>query len=264
MWDTFNTLTTYDVVLPAGGYIPDDFAEKVGTNIKALIEFEGKTILERTLTALKESGRIKKTVVVGTDPIREHSVSKLVDTVLPSGPSGAENMFLGVKHLLAQPNPPTKVMVVAADLPFLNSAMINSFLDACPSGSHICVPLVSKPEWDQRFPESSATFVRLKDNSWTAGCVYLFDTAAMEKAMPKIEGLFQNRKSIPGMAKLLGPKFLFKVLMKSLTIPDVEQKVQDMLGITGTAIRNSAPELSYDIDDFTDYEYAMRTQVHVN
>jgi hypothetical protein len=47
-----------------------------------------------------------------------------------------------------------------------------------------------------------------------------------------------------------------------LTIPDIERKVYDMLSITGKAIIPSPPELAYDIDDFEDYDYAMRTQIN--
>ncbi len=84
------------------------------------------------------------------------------------------------------------------------------------------------------------------------------DVKALEKAMPHLEQIFKVRKSKVGMAKLLGPVFLYKFLRKQLTVPMVEAKIKQILGCSGAPVLNCAPELSYDIDDFEDYEYAMK------
>jgi len=76
--------------------------------------------------------------------------------------------------------------------------------------------------------------------------------------MPHLEKVFVVRKSKLGMAKLLGPVFLYKFIRKQLTVPIVEAKLKQMLGCTGAPVLNCAPELAYDIDDFDDYEYAVR------
>lgn len=256
-------MTTYDVILPAGGRLKPDFAQKVGTDIKALIEFEGLTILERTLVALHSSGRVRRAIVIGNDALKKVPLDENC-TVLPETDSGPGNILAGLKYLLKQPDAPTKVMVATTDLPFLTPELINDFIDACPADKDICVPLVNKKDWEKRFPGSTATFVPLRDGSWTAGCVYLIDVKALEGSMPRIEKVFENRKSVLGMAKLLGPVFLMKFLFKTLTIPDVEAKIVSMLGCSGAAIPNAPVEFAYDIDDFEDYDYAMRTQVNVS
>jgi hypothetical protein len=58
------------------------------------------------------------------------------------------------------------------------------------------------------------------------------------------------------MAKLLGPVFVCKFLMKQLTIADLERKITSLLRCSGKAILDSPPELAYDIDDEEDYIYA--------
>ena len=52
-------------------------------------------------------------------------------------------------------------------------------------------------------------------------------------------------------------KFLVKYLTKTLTVRDVEAKIEAMLGCSGSAVLNSPPELAYDIDDLGDYDYTM-------
>jgi hypothetical protein len=38
----------------------------------------------------------------------------------------------------------------------------------------------------------------------------------------------------------------------------VEAKLKQILKCSGSPVLNCAPELAYDIDDFEDYEYAMK------
>ncbi len=249
-------MPTYDAILPAGGRIEPAFASVVGTDVKALIQFGPETILQRTLSVLKETGRIGRTIVIGGREVQEH-VASIASEVLSEGVSGPDNILKGLKYLLAQPDPPQKVFVITTDLPFLSPEIVDRYLDQCPQERDICVPLVSKTEWDKRFPNSGATFAKLGDGTWTTGCAFLIDVGALESAMPQIERVFQNRKSILGMAKLLGPRFLFKFITKTLNVPDIEVKIQSMLGCTGAAVRNAPTELAYDIDALDDYEYAL-------
>lgn len=251
-------MTTYDAILPAGGRIDPEFAKQVGTDVKALIRFEDRSILERTLAALKGTGWVGRTIVIGGPEVHRSEGGRMADALLEEGSSGPDNILRGLRYLLAQPNPPSKVLVVTTDLPFLTPSLLDRFIELCPKDRDICVPLISRREWDARFPSSTATFVKLADGEWTTGCAYLIDVRALQNAMPQIERVFANRKSPIGMAKLLGPAFLAKFLTKRLTVADVEKKIQSMLGCTGAAVRNAPPELSYDIDYADDYEYAIR------
>jgi GTP:adenosylcobinamide-phosphate guanylyltransferase len=52
----------FDVVLPAGGTLPSEFAAQVGTQNKALIQIGGRTILDRVFDAIEESGLARRTV----------------------------------------------------------------------------------------------------------------------------------------------------------------------------------------------------------
>ena len=249
-------MPVYDAILPAGGRIPDVFASRAGTNVKALIRFGNETILERTIRALKETELVGRVVVIGGPDVRS-AAKPIADVVLEEERTGPENILKGLKHLLASSNPPKKVLVVTTDLPFLTKELIACYIAQCPLDKDISVPLISKAEWLQAFPNSTATFAKLADGEWTIGGAYLIDAGALQSAMPQIEKVFQNRKSVPGMAKLLGPKFLFKFVTKTLTVPDVENKIVSMLGCSGAAIRNAPTALAYDIDDLEDYEYAL-------
>lgn len=256
MWDTGAADMLRDAILPAGGRLDPATAQAAGCDVKALIEIGGESILERTVRALRESGRVRRIVVIGPPELRGHPACAGADAVLDEAATGPDNIFLGVDYLAAQPDALDTMLVVTTDLPFLDASVVNRYLDLCPPERGFCVPLISHAEFTARFPEATATFVSLRDGEWTAGCMYAASVSALRAARPHIERVFEQRKSKMGMAKLLGFGFVVGYLTKTLTVQSVENKVKSLLNCDGAAIAGSPPELAYDIDDLEDYRYA--------
>lgn len=248
-----------DVIIPAGGALPDDFARVVGTHCKALIRFEGKTVLETTIEALRLSGKVNRIVLIGSEELRSHTDAGAADAILAEGATGPENIFRGVDHLLEQEDPPERVLICTCDLPFLNSKVVARFVDSCSPGKDFCVPLISEYDYAEAFPQATATFVQLRDGTFTTGCMYNANIKALKKALHHIDRLFMNRKSKVGMARVLGMRFVILLLTKRLTIKDIEDKVMDLLGCSGAAVAESPAELAYDIDYLEDYHYVVAT-----
>lgn len=249
-------MARFDAILPAGGRISPPFSDVVGTHSKALIELDGATILARTLNALRDSEMVQRTVVIGTPEVLQHPDATLASYTLAEGNTGPDNIFRGLDLLLKSDHPPEKVLIVTTDLPFLTGDIIRRYIELVSPDKHISVPLIRESEFNARFPDTSAMFVKLRDGSFTTGCMYVIDVKALQVARPHIESVFENRKSKLGMAKLLGPGFVAKWLMKKLTLVDVEKKIESMLGVTGCAVQGSPPELAFDVDYLDDYEYA--------
>ncbi len=248
-------MPTYDVILPAGGRVSPDLAAEAGTDVKAMIRFGEETILARTIRILMESGLARRVVAIGAEAVQAEA-EKSGAHALPEASTGPENILNGLKWLRSQPEPPRRVLVVTTDLPFLTADLMRRFVDLCPKDRAITVPLIARAEWDARFPDATAMFVTLGDGQWTTGCAYLLDAEALERSMPQIEKVFAQRKSKIGMVKLLGPVFAYRYLTKTLTVPQIEAKIQAMLGCSGAAVRGAPPELAYDIDDLEDYAFA--------
>jgi CTP:molybdopterin cytidylyltransferase MocA len=249
-------VTTYDAILPAGGTIPEEYAAKVGTNKKPLVEIQGRTVLAITIAALRESGLVRRIVVIGSDEVLAHPDAKKADISIEEGVSGPDNIYLGLQALLESGNPPDRVLISTTDLPFVSAEVVRRFVESCPS-KDFCVPLISEQEYAERFPGTHATCITLRDRVCTAGCMYMATVSGLKGARPYIEKVFEQRKSKIGMAKLLGPMFLIKFVLKRLTLADVENKITGLLRCTGAAVAGSPPELVFDIDYLDDYEYAI-------
>ena len=251
-----------DAILPAAGRIKDDFAAEVGTELKALIEIGGRTVLERTIDTLRATGRVGRIVVIGPEEVAAHPGSRSADAVLPEGgDSGPDNIIAGLEWLRETNGgrDADRVLVVTTDLPFLTPECIAGYLDSCPEGVGICAPLVDSETFEARFPESQTMYVKLRDGRWTMGCAFLVDPAAVFANRDLIERCFQARKSQFAMAQLLGIGFILRFFAGQLAVADVEERCRGILGCSACAIRDSAPELAFDIDQVEDYRYAVQT-----
>lgn len=250
-------MSKYDVVLPAGGALSTEFSKLVGTSSKALIRFAGKTVLERTVEALRGSGVVDRISIVGSREVLDHKDAASIEFAELEGSTGPENIFKGLEALLQSDRAPERVLICTCDLPFLKPDNISMFVRNCVVLKDFCVPLVTEVDFHELFPGAPATFVKLRDEGTvTTGCLYNANCQALLKALHHINLVFKHRKSKLGMANLLGVKFLFLYLTGRITVKHVEEKVEELLGCSGAAIRDCPAELAYDIDYIEDFHYA--------
>ncbi len=252
-------MATFDAIVPAGGRLSDAFSKVVGTRSKGLIRFDGRSILDRTIAALRDSGSVRRIVLVGPTEVAESAEAEKADTTVREGASGPENISRGLNFLLSNGPAPERVLVCTCDLPFITSDSVKKFLALCPDDKDICVPLISEEHFGDAFPQAPATFLKLQDGTYTTGCLYNMRLEALKRAMTHIERLFQRRKSKIGMARLLGGRFVWLMLTKRLMVSDIEHKVRELIGCTGAAIAGSPPELAFDVDYIEDYHYAVQS-----
>lgn len=250
-----------DAILPAAGRISGEFAAEAGADVKALIEIGGRTVLERTLSTLRASGRIGRIVVIGPEAVSMHPASQMADAVLSEGgDSGPANIVRGIEWLQEANggNHAEKVLVVTTDLPFLTPGCIDGYLDSCPDGVDVCAPLVDRQSYEARFPTSEIVYVNLRDGQWTMGCAFLVDPQAVIANRTTIEQVFQARKSQMKMARLLGLGFIARFVTGRLEVGHIESRCRQILGCSACAVRGSAPELAFDIDGIEDYRWASK------
>jgi GTP:adenosylcobinamide-phosphate guanylyltransferase len=239
--------------------LDDAFAKVVGTHSKGLIRFDGRSIIERTLTAFKESGVVRRIAVIGSTEVVESAEAATADVLLKEGATGPENIFRGLDYFTEHGPVSDRVLICTCDLPFMTTEVVNGYLKLCNENKDFCVPLIAEEDYGEAYPQADATFVQLRDGSFTTGCLYNVRPESLRKAIRHVDRLFVNRKSKVGMARVLGLRFVLMLLTKRLAIKDVEDKVLELLGCTGQAVADSPPELAYDVDYLEDYHYALQT-----
>jgi GTP:adenosylcobinamide-phosphate guanylyltransferase len=245
-----------DLILPAGGRIGGEFADEAGTEIKALIRLNDQTILRRTLGVFQATGRIGRVIVVGPDAVlKEADACGAVG--VPEGETGPDNFFRGLDALHVRADrAPTRALLTGTDLPFLTPEAISAFLDACPPQADVAAPVVTQRAFESRFPDVPSVYTPLREGTVTLGCAFLVNPQTLLRNRPHIERIFAARKSQITMARLLGPRFIAKFLLRRLALADIEARCEQVLRCTGAAVPNAPAELAFDIDLPEDYAYA--------
>lgn len=251
-----------DAILPAGGRLPAELAQKVGTEVKALIEIDGKPLLGHVLDAVKGSGKVRRIVLIG-GPEVQSAFADQVDFVLEEATTGPDNMYNGLEKLMQADAPPTRVLLATTDLPYIRKEHIEQLIAMSPEDRNIVVPLVHRSDFEAEYPGTSSTFVKLKDGEFTLGGMFLMDAAAMARMKPHVAAVFNQRKSKLGMARLLGLNFVVRYFTHSLALSDIEAKIVSLLQCSGKAVPGAPVQFAYDIDDWEDYSYAAARKVTV-
>lgn len=248
----------FDVILPAGGKIEGAFAEATGVTYKALLPLRESLFLTHIVETFRTTPGVRRIVVIGGEEVGTEANRVEVEGVLPEGHSGPENIFRGLDWLQSQPNPATRVVVATTDLPFLTSTGLTSFLKACPSEAEIAVPIIRAKDFEARYPNTASTYVPIRQESITVGCVFQLSPEALLRARPHIEQLFEARKSQLALARVVGFGTLFRLLTRRLEVKHIEARCERLLKCRGHGVMGAAPELAYDVDTLEDYKIAQK------
>ncbi|MBT9138706.1 MAG: 2-phospho-L-lactate guanylyltransferase [Syntrophomonadaceae bacterium] len=245
----------FDVVILAGGGKEKELIEYTGLPNKAFIPIHGKPMLAYVLEALKKTGEVGRVVVVG--PIKELAplIERYGIIAVPEARNVPENLRNGVAVL----QPRAHFLIVAADLPFLKAEAVSSFIKQCkPYEWDFYYPIVSKEDNERRFPGVKRTYVKLRDGTFTGGNLFLLNPASLNNALSRLEQVFSLRKSPIKLAGLLGSKFIFRFILRQLTLSELEARFSVLFALSGKAVVTSFPEIGTDVDKPSDLELAKR------
>lgn len=246
----------FDIVMPAGGRLEGAVASEAGATVKALVSFGGATILERMIAALRDSGCVGRIVVVGPPELISHAAGRDAAAVLPEGDSAPANLMLGLDWLATRERS-ERVLIVTADLPLITAGHVRDLVARFPS-EDVCVPVIRREDFLARYPGTTDNYVKLSDGAWTLGCAILVRPGAVLRQRAHLEAVFNARKDQLAMARLLGPGFVTRLLMRRVSVSDIAAKCGQLLGCSGAAVLGAPCEFAFDLDDLADYRSLAR------
>jgi hypothetical protein len=245
---------TMRAVITAGGLVDGEFADAIGTRVKALAPFGprplgSRTLLDVVLDACVGAG-IAGTAVIGGGEVRAHLGGRDGVRVIDAALDGATNVL---RALDAWPN--ERFIYLTSDLPFASAAAVSALI-ARSEAYALTMALAGVEAYEARFPGAPAHSVALGGERVANGNAFVIAPAAVEPARAFATKLFDARKSLPRLALLLGPALCLRFAMKRLTIADLEAYGSRRLGVPVGALRDCDPGLCYDVDSLDDYRYA--------
>lgn len=253
------SVTGIPAFITAGGRLKGELAERVGTDLKALIPVRGVPVLGRIIESLRSCDSVGTIVVVGPKNELEGMARDAgADVVLPEGDGGVENLvrgFAAYRDVVGD----GQALFVASDLPFLESEAISDFLKLVQGiESDILYPIVPKKMFETAYPGVPKTYARLAEGEFTGASVLRMKPEAILRNRPLIEQVFAARKNTMGMARLLGIWHILRFAIGRLTIGEAEARASVLTGCRCIAMRDADHRIAYDMDDLADYQYAMQ------
>ncbi|HIE51934.1 MAG TPA: hypothetical protein EYP85_09260 [Armatimonadetes bacterium] len=249
-----------DALVLAGGKLEGTFAQLVGLELKALLEFGGRTLLEIAVAALRGCERVERIAVSGPpeiEPAVQRAQADLFvkarETVIGTVRWAAEQLAVEGPFLLS-----------ASDLPLLASADFDALTEQIPDTPAVGYTVVSREPFEREFPAHPKRFIHLADGDFRGGGAAVVHTTLLAPLEPLLQASFEARKSMTHLARLVGPKvFLQFVLSQFLgprfapTSEAIRQQIERKLGCPALLLRGT-PGLGFDVDKPADWEYLKK------
>lgn len=229
---------------------------KSGQN-RALTELAGRPMLDYVVEAVRGAiGPQCRLLVAGDVPLPAGCVA------VAGGASMVDTLLAGTGALAPSE---TQLLVVTADIPFLTVCSVVDFLEQSQSaGADFCWPIVRADVCAARFPGMKRTVLRLAEGTFTGGNLALLDPAFLRDRERTLQAAYARRKSVVGLARLLGPPLLLRLAAsrfapRLLSVVHAEQAVERVLGGARVrAIESPFPEIAADVDRPEDVALAQR------
>jgi len=223
---------------------------------EALIEINGRTMLDFVVGAATSAASIARCVIVGTPEVA---------TGLPPGvefaPAGDDviaNVERGTAHLGGE----LPVLVITSDVPFITGPIIDRLVAQClAKPADLYYPAIPREAAEAKFPGVERTYVKLREGTFTGGNLFLVSPRVVRTKGDQVRAFVAARKSPAKMAGLIGPTFVVKLALGRLSARELEVKISAMFGVRGAVVFTDDAEIGVDVDKLSDLELARRVLV---
>jgi len=241
-----------DVVVLAGG---DGAVIDPSCRFKGLLPVAGKPMVEWVVDAMRSAELVAEVAVVVPTAEDLGSWADRVDKLVVSDGDFIDNVLAGVRAFRVD----RPVLVTTGDLPALTGDAVDEFLEkALRTNADFVYPLVRREDVLAEFPDADRTFVRLVDGPVTGGNMLLLNPSLVEKNASIGQTLFDTRKSALQMARVIGFRFVLRLLLGKLEVHEVEKRMGELLGGSGAAVYTSHASIGADVDKPVDVVAAER------
>jgi len=222
---------------------------------EALIPVAGRPLVDYVVSALRDSVKISRIVVVGDVEEFAAALDLRGVEVIQAGGSVVDNLRRGREAAgLAD-----YLLFTTADLPFLTGEVVDHFIGQClKDDCGFYYPAVHRQTMEEAFPGVKRTFASLRDGVFTGGNCVLATPESVDRLIPLVQRFFAARKNVFQLASLLGPLFILRLLTRSITLAQLERKFAGLVGLRGRAVITPHAEIGFDVDKPDHLEAAER------
>jgi len=249
----------FDALIIAGGKNNKGLKNYSNKEYESLIEVAGKPMVQHVIKAVENSNKINKIVILGPKEIAEITNNRY-EVIKPVGKL-IENIKEGFESFSDQDH----IFLTTADIPLVTPKIITGFIEKCEKETsyELFYPLISKKKNEEIFPGVERTYVHLKEGTYTGGNFVLVSPKIIKGPMEWYGNMLSLRKKPFKMSKMLGLKFVLKLLFRKLSISETEKRISEIIGHKCKALIIEYPEISFDVDKPSDLKMMREKYIKI-
>lgn len=224
---------------------------------KALLTAGGKPLIRRVVEALKGSARIDRLTIAAPVDVRGAIGAALGDldgwTFADAAGSPAST---ALAHLDAAA-PERGLLLTTCDHALLSADMVRRFLDEARKGD-AGAACVDRKTYEQRFPGSKRTFIKLKDLQFSGANLFWFAGARAKGVADFWRRLEAKRKKPLDMAREIGVFTALSYLTGSMTTADLQKTIRRRTKVDVRLITLPYAEAAIDVDKPQDLDLVRK------
>ncbi len=222
---------------------------------EAEIEIAGRPMLDYVVLALQEVSAIDRIVVVGSAQMVSAEIAGPKVIPVESGITMIDSLLKGINAL----NTVEPILVATSDIPLITREAVEDFLKRCQQiPGDIYYSFVPKENNEAKYPEVQRTYVTLKDGTFTGGNLALIAPSVIQDNQAMLRRAADLRKKPVQLCKMLGWRYLLKLITGRLTIQEIEQRVNSAFKIQAVGVVSPYPEVGIDVDKPSDFRLATK------
>ena len=242
-------MNAVDAIVLAGGGNDDVSALEPGAPNKAFVRIGDAPLVQRTIAALRASSRIDRIVAVAPPSAAAHPALAGASEVRGDGARMLESLRSGLQGFTED----ALVVVAASDLPALDAAAVDEFVDAAIARRlDLAYACLERRYHVAAYPEFPHTWARMRDGRYCGGGLVAMRPRVLPRLGRFIDALGAARKSPWRLAGLFGWDVLARFAIGRLTIEQAEARASRLLGARVGAVRCTHAEIALNVDRVDD------------
>ncbi len=225
---------------------------------KALLEINGKPMIQYVLDAVSAAKEVQQAVVIGLDDPSGLTCAKPV-TYLPSQGNVFNNLKTGALKLVELDPHEKLVIAISSDLPSINAEIIDWVAQLTrASQADVYYLVISRQVMEARYPNSKRSYYWVKDVEVCGADIHALQIDLLARREDLWQSLMESRKNAFQQAALIGFDTLLGFLFHWWTLAELAQRVCRRLGIRGQVVLCPFAEAGMDVDKPAQYELVLK------
>lgn len=238
------------LILAGSRFGQDDMVAKAaGVSCKALAEIDGTPMIERVISALKNSGNVDKIIASAPEIISLSNDILRIDT----DTSPVRSILKALEYIEND----TPILLTTADHALLTPEMINSFVEQYEiENFDVAAAMLPLDIVTQKYPDMRRTRLKFKEGAYKACNLFIFrDKAAAQNVLRFWQTIESQRKKPWKMVKALGALTLLSYITGRLTLGNALTHLGRETGTKPQAVMLDIAEAAIDVDSVDDLEF---------